>query len=196
MIRPALTRIAALALLLAATNAAAADWSTQAGSTLGFTATYDGEAFDGTFKTFTPQIRFDPAKPAGGLFDVRIKLASADTKNEERDDTLRGADFFNTGKFAEARFTASKFRALGGNKFAADGTLSLNGISKPVVLQFTFTPGERAVLAGSATVKRLDFKVGTGDWSDTGDLPDDVKVSTKLLLSPVTPPGTPAPKQR
>jgi len=190
MIRHALSRAAAAALLVAATNAAAADWSTQAGSTLGFSATYDGEAFDGTFKTFTPQIRFDPAKPAGSLFDVRINLASADTKNEERDETLRGTDFFNTGRFAEARFTANKFRALGGNKFAADGTLNLHGITKPVTLAFTWTPGAKTLLDGQATLKRLDFQVGTGDWADTAAMPNEVKVRTHLVLvaKPAAPP--------
>jgi polyisoprenoid-binding protein YceI len=187
--------LALAALALAATATAhAATYKVLPGSTLGFSASYQGEAFEGSFTKFTPRIEFDPAK-ATGSFDVAIDLASVGTKNDERDEALRGEDFFNTRKSSQARYAATKFRALGGNRFAADGTLSLNGISKPVVLQFTFTPGAKAVLAGSATVKRLDFKVGTGDWSDTGDLPDDVKVSTRLLLSPVTPPGTPAPKQ-
>ena len=38
-----------------------------------------------------------------------------------------------------------------------------------------------------ATVNRLDFKVGTGDWSDTGILPNAVKVKTVLILVPKTP---------
>ena len=75
-----------------------------------------------------------------------------------------------------------KFRALGGNRFAADGTLSLRGISKPVTLTFTWTPGARPVLSGSAVVKRLDFGVGTGDWADVGIIPNEIKVTTKVLL--------------
>ena len=37
-----------------------------------------------------------------------------------------------------------KFRSLGGNQYAADGTLSLRGVSKPVTLTFTWTPGRAA----------------------------------------------------
>ena len=56
---------------------------------------------------------------------------------------------------------------------AATGTpptarCSLHGVSKPVTLTFTWTPGAQPVLAGKATVKRLDFGVGGGDWADTG----------------------------
>ena len=178
-------RLAALPLLLATSlGAHAADWTTQPGSTLGFTASYDGEAFEGKFSKFTPTIRFDPAKPADGLFDVRIALTSANTGNGERDDTLRGAEFFNAAKFAEARYVASKFRALGGNKFAADGNLTLRGVSKPVVLTFTWTAGAKPVLDGQASLKRLDFQVGTGDWADVGVLPNEVKVKTHLVLAP------------
>ena len=178
-------RLLPLTLLLAASfSAQAADWTAQPGSTLGFSASYDGEAFQGAFTKFTPQIRFDPKNPATGLFDVRIAVSSADTKNGERDDTLRGDDFFNTTKFAEARFVANRFRALGGNKFAADGNLTLRGITKPVTLSFTWTGGAKAILDGTALLKRLDFKVGTGDWADIGVLPNEVTVKTHLVLAP------------
>ena len=178
-------RLATLSLLLATSlGAHAADWTTQPGSTLGFSATYDGEAFAGNFTKFTPVIRFDPAQPTTGLFDVRIALASASTKNDERDETLRGGDFFNVAKFAEGRYVASKFRPLGGQRFAADGNLTLRGVTKPVTLTFTWTPGAKPVLDGTAIVKRLDFQVGTGDWADVATLPNEVKVSTHLVLAP------------
>jgi len=184
--------IGALALALAGT-ATAAPYRVLPGSTLGFATSYQGEAFEGSFSKFSPRIEFDPKQLAGARFDVAIDLASAGTKNDERDEALRGEDFFNTRKTPQARYQATKFRALGGNRYVADGTLTLNGISKPVALAFTFTPGAQAVLAGSATVMRLDFKVGTGDWSDTGDLPNAVKVTTRLLLA--APTGTPATKK-
>ncbi len=176
-------RLIAFLLLLIAVPASAADWATQPGSTLGFTTAYQGENFDGRFGKFTAQIRFDPAKLSDSRFDVRIVLASADTQNSERDEALGGTDFFNTKKSPEARYVASKFRALGGNRYAADGVLTLRGISKPVSLDFTWTPGAKAVLAGQALVKRLDFAVGTGDWADTDLLPNEVTVKTRLLLS-------------
>ena len=43
---------------------------------------------------------------------------------------------------------------------AADGMLSLHGISKPVTLEFTWTPGAKPVLSGKATVSRLAFPFG------------------------------------
>jgi polyisoprenoid-binding protein YceI len=170
------------ALLFTATAAPAADYVAQPESTLGFTATYQDEAFEGSFARFTPVIRFDPADLAASRFDVRIVLASANTANAERDEMLLGSEFFDAAGVPEARYIATRFRALGGNRFVAEGTLSLRGVSKAVPLTFTWTPGAKPVLAGSATVSRLAFKVGTGDWTDTGLLPDAVKVKTRLVL--------------
>jgi polyisoprenoid-binding protein YceI len=175
-------RFALPLLLLASLSVHAADYVALPGSTLGFSGIYQGEGFDGRFARFTPQIRFDPAKLATSRFDVRIDLASANTNNEERDDVLLGSEFFDTPKHPQARFVATRFRALGGNRYAADGTLSLHGASKPVTLSFTWTPGAKPLLVGETRLKRLDFGVGTGDWEDTELIPNEVRVRTRLLL--------------
>jgi len=170
---------------MAACAAQAADYQAQAGSAVGFTATYQGEAFAGSFGNFQPQIRFDPANLAESRFDVRIALSSANTKNSERDEMLKGSEFFDVGRQPEARYVATKFRALGGNRFVADGVLTLHGVSKPAPLTFTWTAGAKPTLDGTAALKRLDFNVGTGDWTDLDLIPNDVKVSTHLLLAPL-----------
>lgn len=180
---PALTA-AALVAMMASAPAFAADYVQAAGSTLVFASKYDGEVFTGKFAGFTTTLSFDPANLATSKLDVVIPLAGADTGNGDRDSTLASSDFFNVAKFAQARYSASKFRSLGGNQYAADGSLSLRGVSKPVTLTFTWTPGAQPVLSGKATVKRLDFGVGSGDWADTGNIPNEVAVSTRVVLKP------------
>lgn len=175
----------ALALLLAAASAGAADYTAQPGSTLGFSASFQGERFEGRFERFTPRIRFDPAQLQDSRFDVAIDLGSADTDNPDRDEVLLGPEFFAATGQAQARYVATRFRHLGGDRYVADGELTLRGIRQPVPLQFTWTPGATPVLTGQATLKRLAFEVGTGDWSDTDLMPDEVSVATRLDLVPV-----------
>jgi polyisoprenoid-binding protein YceI len=181
---PDRARLALASLLLATTPAMAADYVQAPGSTLVFASNYQGETFTGKFGSFTTTMSFDPKQLATSKLDVAIQLAGTQTGNKDRDDTLVSADFFNVGKFAQARYTATKFRALGGNQYAADGTLTLRGASKPVTLTFTWTPGAQPVLSGKATVKRLDFGIGGGDWADTSTIPNDVAISTKVVLKP------------
>ena len=177
-------RLASLVLALAALPAFAADYVQAPGSTLTFATKYQGEVFTGRFPQFATKLTFDPASLATSKLDVTIPLAGAATGDKDRDENLRGSDFFNIAKFPQARYVASKLRALGGNRYAADGQLTLHGVSKPVTLTFTWTPGAAPVLAGQATVKRLDFGVGGGDWADTSIIPNEVAVSTKVVFAP------------
>jgi polyisoprenoid-binding protein YceI len=172
----------------------AADYTQAPGSTLGFSGKYQGEGFNGAFPGFVTKFSFDPKQLATAKLDVAIPLATATTRNSDYDGELRGASFFNSKQFPQARYTATKFRSLGGNKYAADGSLSLRGIAKPVTLTFTWTPGVKPVLAGTALVKRLDFGVGSGDWADTSVIPNDIKVTTKVVFSLAATPAIPVKK--
>ena len=179
-----LAALLVLALAISA-PAMAADYVQAAGSSLTFASRYQGEVFTGRFPSFTTRLRFDPKQLNRASLDVAIPLAGVTTRNPDRDTTLQSGDFFYTAKFTQARFTANHFRSLGGNRYAADGTLSLRGLSRPITLAFTWQAGARPVLTGKATVKRLDFNVGGGDWADTELLPNDVAISTKVVFTPV-----------
>ena len=178
-----LTALLVLTLALSA-PATAADYVQAAGSSLTFASRYQGEVFTGRFPAFATRLRFDPKQLATATLDVTIPLAGVTTRNPDRDATLQSADFFDTAKFPHARFTANRFRSLGGNRYAADGTLNLRGLSRPVTLAFPWQPGARPILTGKATVKRLEFNVGGGDWADTALLPNDVAISTKVVFTP------------
>jgi polyisoprenoid-binding protein YceI len=180
----ALPMLALSGLLAVATMASAADYTQAAGSSLVFAGSYQGQVFTGRFPGFSTRLTFDPAHLATSKLDVTIPLASATTANKDYDEQMRGDAFFDAGRYAQAHYVATKFRALGGDRYAADGILSLHGVSKPVTLTFTWTPGPQPVLAGKASVNRLDFGVGSGDWADTSLIPDAIAISTKVVLQP------------
>lgn len=176
--------IGLVAALAFSAPAFAADYVHAPGSTLTFATRYQGEVFVGRFPGFTVRMSFDPKQLAASKLDVTIPLAGVSVGNTDGEDTLRSTDFFDIAQFPQARFTASTFRSLGGNRYAADGTLSLRGASKPASLAFDWTPGAKPVLTGKSTVKRLEFGVGGGDWADTGLIPNEVAISTKVVLQP------------
>jgi polyisoprenoid-binding protein YceI len=172
----------ALALPCAAT---AADYTVQqATSTLGFTGTFQGEAFQGQFGQWTAAIGYDAAKLATSKFDVTVTLASVKTGDKDRDGALPGSDFFNVAKFPQAHFVSTGFHQNGA-QVIADGNLTLRGVTKPVSLNVTFKPqGSGATLDVTGTLKRLDFGVGTGDYADTSVIGADVKINAHLQLAP------------
>ena len=169
--------------LALAQPALAADYTVDADSTLGFTANFQGEAFDGTFRHFEATIRYDPKDHAASKFDVSVDLAGVATGDKDRDDTLPTSEFFNVAKFPKAHFVTTGFRKAG-DGVVATGTLSLKGIDKPVELEVSFEPTERgALLDVATTLHRLDFQVGTGDYADTSTIGDEVRVKGHLVLT-------------
>lgn len=174
----------AAGLAFAGSSVLAADYVQAPGSTLTFASSFEGEVFTGHFGSFTTTMRFDPQQLDQARLDVTIPLTSATTANPERDETLQGSDFFNSKLFPQARFVATRFRHLGEDRYATDGTLSLRDASHPVTLTFTWKGGAAPVLSGRASVERLAFGVGGGDWADLGMIPANVAVSTRVNLTP------------
>lgn len=167
---------------LAAGAAQAATYvSVAAGSELAFEGHYDGEAFLGTFKTFTSTVAFDPADLAATKIDAAIDVASVDTENEERDDTLAGSEFFDTAKFPKATFSATGCTGKAPT-LACRGSLTIRDQTHAVPFPVTFTenPDGSARLEAAVTIRRTAFDVGTGDWADTGAIADEVKVTVDV----------------
>ena len=173
----ALTFTGALAL-------ATAQWSMQPKeSNLTFVGKQAGAQFEGAFEKFTADIKFDPQDLPGSRFEVKIDLASVNSRDSERDDTIKGPDLFAVQQFPTGRYVADEFTAKGGNKYAASGKLTLRNVTRDVPIEFTFEKKDaNAWLKGSATLKRLDFGVGQGEWKDTETVANDVQVRFTLLL--------------
>lgn len=158
-----------------------------AGSSLTFTAVQQGAKFESRFDRFTARVRFDPASPESGSISSRIDLGSVDTGNPERDEVLKGADWFSLGRWPEAVFTAGRI-VRDGDGYRANGTLTLRDVTAPVSLSFRWTPASvarPARLLGSATLERLAFGVGQGDWRDTAYVGNRVDVQVDIRLRPI-----------
>jgi polyisoprenoid-binding protein YceI len=179
-----------LAMVLAfacAYPAAAATWAiVPSESKITFSGEHAGNKFKGAFEKWDASIKFDPADLASAKATVTVALTSVKTGDQTYDKTLPTVDWFDTARGPSAVFETSAFRALGGDKFTADGTLALREIKVPVVLTFEFkAQGETAKLTGTTKLKRLDFGIGKGSDGDGSwvslDIPVDVNVSLKKV---------------
>lgn len=158
-----------------------AAWTIAPGSRLGFTARMNGEAIVGRFGSWTGAIVFDPLALDASSIRVTIDLASASTEDGQRDTMLQGSDFFDTAAHPRAVFASRTIRALGGNRYAADGTLSLHGMTRPVALGFTVDIADtRARAKGTATIDRTRFGVGSGEWAATDQIAAEVAIDFEI----------------
>ena len=155
-------------------------------SRLEFAGVQAGAEFKAVFHKFTAAVDFAPDALASSRFDVQIELNSVDSKDKDRDTTIRGPDIFDVAHWPTAHYVTRSFTKTAAG-YAAVGALTLRGVTKDVPIDFQFTPGAAgAKLEGSAKLKRLDFGAGQGDWKSTDEVADAVKITFSLVLKPKT----------
>ena len=137
---------------------------------------------DGTFKKFTAQLNFDPAKPAAGSAKLSIDTASYDLGDESYNQQVRGKDWFDTAQFPTATFVSSAIAPAGGNQFRVSGKLTIKGKSENVMVPVTVTQqGATQTFDGTLPIKRSQFDIGSGEWKDTSVVADEVSIKFHLV---------------
>jgi polyisoprenoid-binding protein YceI len=175
----------AMLLGAAAATAAAASYTSDVDqSRLEFAGVQAGAEFKGVFHKFSANVDFAPEALASSRIDVQIDLNSVDSKDNDRDTTIRGKDVFDVAHNPTAHYmTKSIAKTAAG--FSAVGALTLRGVTKDVPIEFQFVSGAAgAKLSGSARFNRLDFGVGQGDWKSTETIGDAVKINFTMVLKP------------
>jgi len=88
----------------------------------------------GRFNTFSGDFSYDAEKLTEAKIQLTIDTSSVDSNHAERDKHLRSADFLNVSKHPQASFVSTKIVAKTANMFDLHGNLTLNGVTKPVVI--------------------------------------------------------------
>ena len=184
--RLVLTFAAAL-LVTRACHAMAAEWRADpAASRLTFIGTQAGSPFEGSFEAFSATIRFDENDLPASRAAVSIDMASVRTGNSQRDDAVKGQDWFDVATYPKAQFETKAFRRVGGNRYEADAVLTIRNASKPVALTFALTKvGDATRAAGDLIINRTVFGVGQGQWASAQLVAHEVTIRFDLLARPV-----------
>jgi polyisoprenoid-binding protein YceI len=155
-------------------------------SEIAFTSKQMGVPVDGRFKKFDAQVAFDPKQPDAAKIAFTIDIGSATLGSPETEAELVKPDWFNAKLFPQATFQSSAVKAAGPGKFDVAGKLVIKGASHDVLVPVALAQaGANTTASGTFTIKRLDFKIGDGDWKDTSMVANDVQVKFKLTLTGV-----------
>ncbi len=123
----------------------------------------------GRFNQVKGSFAWDKANPAASKFVLAIATASIDSNDVERDNHLRGPDFFNANQFPQIIFQSTSVRPAmqnnpKGDKFDVVGNLTIHGITKQVTLPMKKLgegPGPfgkyRSGFFCQTTIKRSDY---------------------------------------
>jgi len=138
MMRLSLFAAAALALagLAVPSSASADEWAIDgAHSHVGFKVRHMAVSWvRGSFDSVQGTITFDGKNLTKAGVDIAIDTASIDTKNEKRDEHLKGGDFFDVGANPLMTFKSTKVKEGKDGTFQLIGDLTLKGVTKQVTL--------------------------------------------------------------
>ncbi len=138
----------------------------------------------GRFDTFNGTFSFDDAKPEISKVKVEIATTSVNTNHAERDKHLRSADFLDVTAHPTALFESTSITTKGDGKAAIAGKLTLNGVTKDIVIDAERIGGGddpwggyRQGFSGKTTLALSDFaiKKDLGPASKSVELTLDVE---------------------
>lgn len=149
-----------------------------------FLARQSEVSLEGSFSRYSVDIDLDPFHPQNGKIKVDIDLASVDAGGADANNLLKGADFFDVGRFPSATFVATSIQAKDATTLQASGPFTLKGHTANLVIAFVARPDTTGVwFEGSVPISRLAFKVGEGQWSDTSTLDDQVQIQFRVHVT-------------
>jgi polyisoprenoid-binding protein YceI len=147
-----------------------------------------GVSVEGKFRKFDAQITLDPKKPEAGSVVLTIDTGSATLGLPETDAELGKPNWFDTGKAPQASFRSNAIKSVGAGKYEVAGTLSIKGNAQKLTVPVSVTQaGGTSTATGGFTIKRLDYKIGEGEWADTSLVANEVQVRFKLALTGIPP---------
>jgi polyisoprenoid-binding protein YceI len=139
----------------------------------------------GAFNDFEGTIRIDGAEPAKSSAEVAIKAASIDTRNSQRDDHIRSADFLELEKYPEITFVSRTVAQTGDTTFEVTGDLTVKDVTRPVTVEFEYEGtakdpfgNVRIGFEGAVTISRKDYGITWNAALETGG----VLVGDKIVL--------------
>jgi len=106
----------------------------------------------GRFNTLDASLEFNPGKLAETRLTALVDMASIDINDESLAKRIRGPQWFNVGKYPQAKFSTLEVKPLSENRFGFIGQLDWRGIIKPITLTVTFHGGANNILTGKYTL--------------------------------------------
>jgi polyisoprenoid-binding protein YceI len=153
-------------------------------SGVGFSIRHFVSKVSGRFRDFDGVIRYDRENPAASSVEFKVRAASIDTTNNDRDEHLRSKDFFEVAKYPSITFSSTRVVPKDSNTLEVTGNLTMHGVTRQItfpveMLGMVKTPGgEKAGFEASFTVNRKEFGIDWNNILDSGPvLGDEVKIS-------------------
>ena len=146
----------------------------------------------GGFNKFDAKIVADPTDLTTAEIEFTIDIASIDTRNEDRDNHLRSADFFEVEKYPSLTFKATSIEKTDDDEYAVTGDVNLHGVTRQETFNITFEGqgkdpwgNEKAGFSGKTKIKRSDYNLTWNAALETGGVLVGDQITINLEIQAV-----------
>lgn len=130
--------------------------------------------------------------------DVTIDVKAINTQNANRDNDLRGTEFFDAAKYPTITFKSKRVEPGTGGAFKLIGDLTVRSTTKEVALDVEapapVTKGMKGFVTGTTAttkIKRLEYGLRYNSMVEAGPVVgDEVTITIDIEIARPTPPGT------
>ena len=130
---------------------------------------------DGAFKTFNGSMTASKPDFSDARIEFSVDIASINTDNEQRDNHLKGDDFFNAEKFPKMTFKSVSMKKISGNKYELTGDLTIRDVTKRVKFAATYGGttkdpwgNTKAGFKATSTINRLEYGLKWNTLTEAG----------------------------
>jgi polyisoprenoid-binding protein YceI len=147
-------------------------------SRITFVSRQMGVPVEGSFRRFDAEVEFDPKETKKSRASITIYLDSIDAGSEEASTEIKRKPWFDVKNHPKAGFKSTSLVSLGPGRYRVSGDMTIKGRTRPAFSDFTVKErGGFRLFEGKFILKRLEFAIGEGAWSDTSTVADEVDVT-------------------
>jgi polyisoprenoid-binding protein YceI len=147
----------------------------------------------GQFDSFQGTLNLDKQHPENSWVEGSVDVNSIDSGDDDRDNHLRSADFFDVENHPTMTFRSTRIERQRGNAFKVHGDLTIRGTTRPIAwdveaAELGKDPWGNPRLGFSAETKlnRKDFGLNWNVALETGGLlvSDEIRILAEVQVVP------------
>ncbi|KYD18722.1 MAG: polyisoprenoid-binding protein [Caldibacillus debilis] len=145
---------------------------------------------NGTFQRFSANIEADPNDLTTADIEFSVEVDSIDTRNTDRDNHLKSADFFNAEQYPNITFKATEITRKDDSSYHVTGDLTIRGVTRKETFVAEFeglakdplSGNEKAGFTVTGTINRKDYGLVWNVALETGGVlvGEEVKITVHI----------------
>lgn len=146
----------------------------------------------GSFQAFDASVEADPSDLSNADISFTIDAASIDTRNTDRDNHLRSADFFDVENNPKITFTSTNIVKTDEGEYDVTGDLTIRGVTRPETFSVVYEGSgkdpwgnEKVGFSGAGSINRADYGLTWNAALETGGVlvGDKIKIAFEIQAS-------------